>query len=277
MPVSSRCHRCTHPTAIKHGDSSVCDYDLGRNNNAYKDNDYQNSTGQAGGAVWNSGGQYRNDGVDIELCSDSLSNGYDVGWIENGEFLTFTVTVVESGVYDIGLRVAANASGGLTRMMFDGLFVDNYLNIPMTGGWQSWQKIPAGQVQLTAGKHTFSAYLFSNVFNVDCFIFSKTSTSVEQGYLRPNRFELGQNYPNPFNPSTAINYQLPVASKVSLKIFDVLGHMIATLVDDVQEAGTHTIIFDARNSSLNTLTSGIYFYQLNAGQYNATRRMLLLK
>jgi hypothetical protein len=249
------------------------DYDLGKNNYAYKDNGYQNSSGQAGGAVWNSGGQYRNDGVDIELCSDSLSNGYDVGWIESGEFLTFTVTVVESGVYDIGIRVAANAPGGLTRLMFDGFFADNFLNIPITGGWQLWQNIPAGQVQLTAGIHTFSAYLFSNVFNVNCFIFSKTSTSVEQEYLIPSRFELVQNYPNPFNPTTTIEFTLAERGNARLMVFNMLGQEIATLFDQVAEpARLYRVVFDGSK-----LTSGVYAVRLQTGKEYLSQRMMLLK
>ena len=147
----------------------------------------------------------------------------------------------------------------------------------MTGGWQAWQQQDAGTVQLKAGTHTLSAYFFSNVFNVNCFIFTKSITGIGQQDLKPGRFDLGQNFPNPFNPRTAISYQLPVASNVSLKIFDVLGRVIATLVDGVQEAGAHTSMFDASKLSFNNATSGSYFYQLSAGQYSATRRMSLLK
>ncbi len=89
-----------------------------------------------------------------------------------------------------------------------------------------------------------------------------------------NSFELQQNFPNPFNPSTVISYQLPVNSKVSLKIFDLLGREIATVVDEYQYAGSHSVPFSISNYHI---ASGIYFYQLKAGSFSETRRMAVIK
>jgi hypothetical protein len=88
----------------------------------------------------------------------------------------------------------------------------------------------------------------------------------------PQKFTLNQNYPNPFNPNTKIEYTLPTAVKVSLKIFNLLGQVVATLVDEKQEANTYVKEFDA-----SMLSSGIYFYQLQAGNFNATKKMVLMK
>jgi hypothetical protein len=93
----------------------------------------------------------------------------------------------------------------------------------------------------------------------------------------PERFELYQNYPNPFNPSTAISYQLSAASKVSLKVFDVLGREVATLADDERAPGHHQQSWDASHVS-----SGMYIYQLTATDERGTRQvtrkaMVLLK
>ncbi|MDP3148735.1 MAG: T9SS type A sorting domain-containing protein [Ignavibacteria bacterium] len=93
-------------------------------------------------------------------------------------------------------------------------------------------------------------------------------------------FQLFQNYPNPFNPLTVISYQLAVNSKVSLKIFDILGKEIATLVDEEQHAGTYSVKFDATNNhklTTNTLSSGVYFYQLRAGSFVETKKFILMK
>ncbi len=90
--------------------------------------------------------------------------------------------------------------------------------------------------------------------------------------LPPQTFQLSQNYPNPFNPSTNISYQLPINSIVSLKIFDVLGREIAVLVNEKKDAGNYSTSFDAA-----TMPSGVYFYQLRAGTFVGTKRMLLLK
>ncbi|MBK9097681.1 MAG: T9SS type A sorting domain-containing protein [bacterium] len=89
-------------------------------------------------------------------------------------------------------------------------------------------------------------------------------------------FELLQNYPNPFNPNTVISYQLPVSSSVTLKVYDVLGDEIATLVDEYKTAGSFEVEFNPAAGNRN-LASGIYFYQLRAGNFIKTKKMLLLK
>jgi hypothetical protein len=88
----------------------------------------------------------------------------------------------------------------------------------------------------------------------------------------PEKFELMQNYPNPFNPSTYIEYKLPERTHVSLKVFDVLGREVATLVDAVQEAGSYRVRFESKE-----LSSGVYFYVLRAGKFVDVKKMMLLK
>jgi len=85
-------------------------------------------------------------------------------------------------------------------------------------------------------------------------------------------FSLSQNYPNPFNPSTKIKFAIPKSSFVNLKVYDVLGNEIATLVDEYKLAGKYEVEFNA-----SALPSGVYFYQLKAGKYTATKKMILLK
>jgi hypothetical protein len=87
-----------------------------------------------------------------------------------------------------------------------------------------------------------------------------------------NNFNLEQNYPNPFNPSTTINYSLAERSSVSLKVYDVLGNEVANLVNTTQEAGQHNVTFDASG-----LSSGLYIYTLNTGNFTSSKKMMLLK
>ncbi len=98
------------------------------------------------------------------------------------------------------------------------------------------------------------------------------SNVIEVNAGLPKAFALEQNYPNPFNPSTMISYQLPASSNVSLKVFDMLGKEVATLVNARQEAGAYTVNFNA-----NQLSSGVYFYRLQAGNFVATKKMMLVK
>lgn len=92
----------------------------------------------------------------------------------------------------------------------------------------------------------------------------------------PDIFYLGQNYPNPFNPSTRIKYQVSSIAPVTLKIYDILGNETATLVDEVKEAGSYEVEFRSSVGSLQ-LASGVYYYQLKAGNFMETKKMLLLR
>jgi len=104
-------------------------------------------------------------------------------------------------------------------------------------------------------------------------IFGSPSTLVrESNEILPEKTELYQNYPNPFNPSTRIGYQLPASDFVTLKVYDVLGKEVKTLVNERQNAGNHSVQFNAAN-----LPNGVYFYRLQAGNYSAIRKILLLK
>jgi hypothetical protein len=87
-----------------------------------------------------------------------------------------------------------------------------------------------------------------------------------------DNYSLSQNYPNPFNPTTQINYSLEKPGLVTIKVYDLLGRVVATLINDQQTSGRHTINFDA-----STLTSGVYFYQINSGSFSSTKKMILVK
>jgi hypothetical protein len=101
------------------------------------------------------------------------------------------------------------------------------------------------------------------------------STGIEPvaGHGIPNSFKLEQNYPNPFNPSTEIQFQISRASHVALVVFNVLGQEVATLVNDVKQAGVYRVTFDASR-----LSSGVYFYRLVAdNELVASMKMLMIK
>ncbi|MEG8946845.1 T9SS type A sorting domain-containing protein [Rosettibacter firmus] len=109
--------------------------------------------------------------------------------------------------------------------------------------------------------------------SVTTFVSDGIFTSVEEDLL-PEEFNLSQNYPNPFNPSTIINYQLPERNFVTIKVYDVLGKEITTLVNEFKEAGNYKIEFSADKYNL---SSGIYFYTLKAGTNFAVKKMIYVK
>jgi hypothetical protein len=98
------------------------------------------------------------------------------------------------------------------------------------------------------------------------------TVNVEDIITTPLIFSLEQNYPNPFNPSTKISWQSPIGSWQSLKIYDIIGNEVATLVNEYRDAGNYEVVFNAVS-----LSSGIYFYQLESGNYFQTRKMILMK
>jgi photosystem II stability/assembly factor-like uncharacterized protein len=93
----------------------------------------------------------------------------------------------------------------------------------------------------------------------------------------PLNYMLAQNYPNPFNPSTVISWQLKKSSFVTLKIYNILGKEVATLVNEYQKTGKHSITFDTQQLSEGNFTSGIYFYRMQAGEVIETKKLVLLK
>jgi len=102
-------------------------------------------------------------------------------------------------------------------------------------------------------------------------------TSNEIASILPGEYELGQNYPNPFNPETNIQFALPEAGRVELEVYNVLGQKVITLVDEQLPAGYHTVIWDGTDSRGMKVASGVYFYRIEANEFNSYRKMLLLK
>jgi outer membrane protein assembly factor BamB len=102
---------------------------------------------------------------------------------------------------------------------------------------------------------------------------NEPSTDIKNNsYFQPGKFELHQNYPNPFNPTTTIKYDLKVAGFVSLKVFDIIGQEVASVVSKNQKAGSYQINFNASN-----LSSGLYIYRLESGTFAQSKKMMLLK
>jgi len=143
------------------------DYDMGTQNIAYADADYQNISGSAGGSSWNSGGIYRNDGIDIESCSDGITNGYNVGWTNAGEWMQYTVNVAESNSFIASVRYAGQSATGKIRLKADGENVTPSVSLSPSGGWQTWKTQVLGSFLLEAGTHILRVTTETSGYNLN--------------------------------------------------------------------------------------------------------------
>ena len=147
--------------------------------------------------------------------------------------------------------------------------------------WQDWD----GSNWVNMGKGTYTYDVNNNMIkaiwqnwdgsnwvNSGRTLYSYIPTDVNEFKGEVNTYSLSNNYPNPFNPTTKIKSQIPELSLVVLKVYDVLGNEIATLVNEEKPIGSYTVEFDA-----STLPSGVYFYQLKAGDFIQTKKMILMK
>jgi len=187
-----------------------------------------------------------------------------------------------------GIKAAELKTGEWLHIVgvYDGTNTKIYMNgilkstLPLTG------TVNKGQVA-TLGK-SGTSFFSGKIDNVQIFnkaltyqevsdMYAKTKaspilTALENEEINPENFELKQNYPNPFNPSTVISWQLSVGNIVTLKVYDVLGREVATLVNQFQTAGDHSVTFNADG-----FASGLYFYKLDAGSFRSIKKMVLLK
>lgn len=151
---------------------------------------------------------------------------------------------------------------------------------------EEWQKV--GFVKGNGTSSILNNYYYDdpvNHFQAKCYYRLKQidndgscafSDIIEINFYTSMNFKLNQNYPNPFNPSTVISYLLPVSCKVTLKIYDLVGNEVATLVDEYKDSGSYEYKFNTKAVS-RQISNGIYFYQLKAGDNVQTRKMILLK
>jgi hypothetical protein len=207
-------------------------------------------------------------GVQTEITAD-VGGGLNVGWIDAGDWMRYNLSVQASGAYSVSFRVASATHAGQIQLQRDGSTIGS-LNLPVTGGWQVWQTVSTF-IYLPRGPQTLTVFASAGGFNLNWLEFSFVTQVVEEE-SQPKDFELSQNYPNPFNASTRIHYYLPRASHVTLKVFDLLGEEIATLVDQARPAGSHMVTFDAGD-----LPSGLYFYRIESGLFTAIRKALLMR
>ena len=162
-------------------------------------------------------------------------------------------------------QVVADGDGELSIVAYGDMLVDGELMLDLV--MRPMMETENGLIEISQGQLADGSLGFNQIASLG-------AIAVE---TRPEEFALRNNYPNPFNPSTTIKYQLPDAGDVRLEIFNVVGQSVRTLVDQQEGAGRYEMQWDATNNNGQSLSSGVYFYRLQAGEFQEVKKMLLMK
>ncbi|GMU96052.1 reprolysin-like metallopeptidase [Ignavibacterium album] len=183
------------------------------------------------------------------------------------ELASFTATSIDEGVLLNWITATEINNAGFT--IERGIDSENFSEIGFVGGkGTTTEPTVYSYLDNSAKQGTYYYRLKQTDYDGTFKYLDMVNVSVNL----PTKFALGQNYPNPFNPSTVISWQSPVSSYQTLKIYDILGNEVATLVDEYREAGSYYVEFDASD-----LPSGIYYYKLTAGSFSDVKKMMVVK
>jgi predicted extracellular nuclease len=189
------------------------------------------------------------------------------------KFNNVTVTDTTQWTFADGTEFAVkDNSGSPILVRRDGR--NTYTNIPAESTSTTPKKVlrPGSQLASLTGVMYYSFNRYKILPRTDADFGVPTSVDINRSGILPVQYALAQNYPNPFNPSTVIVYDLPSAGFVALKIYNILGQEVETLVNEIQTPGRYTVRFSGT-----TLPSGVYFYRLQSGAFSQVKKMLLVK
>jgi len=185
-------------------------FNLGGNNVAYRDL-----------TAVNSGGVYRTGRVDIENCVDA-GGGHNVGWIDGGEWLEYTIDVTTNGVYDFSVRSASQNADAVLYIEMDGVNITGNIELPNTSGWQKWQTTTLIGVSLSQGLKKMRIQTASGGFNLNYVeILTSTATSVTNSAT--NNSATTTIYPNPLSNSATLRFHLKQSGNTKIVIIDLFG------------------------------------------------------
>ena len=171
------------------GRLNAIEYDLGRNGFAYNETGLLSRESSSAGA-YNEGWAGRNDAVDIEACSDPQSNGYDIGWTAPGEWLNYTVNVLQEGKYTVNIKYAVPGTGSMT-LKLNNIPVVSYFVLPNTGAWTNYQSIKLGEIEMNQGTNVIQVYIYGG-FNYSFLDFEYEGPTGISEISRNNAFVTGE-------------------------------------------------------------------------------------
>ena len=228
------------------------DFDMGVVGEAYHDIEtanYQVSTGRF--TSWNNGWSYRNDGVDLEVCQDDVNtNGYNVGWIDDGEWMQYSVAVAEDAAYEVNIRYASNVNGASIHLNMDGADLNLPFFISSTGGWQTWRTLTIPNLILKTTDKKLRFYANKGGVNINSFEFVKRgeSAAVLTQFVAAEttdestiKLNINKAFDNATLPSTFEDWQLFINGTaypvVDLEVAPQNERIIYLSVDQIMRAG----------------------------------------
>jgi hypothetical protein len=208
--------------------------------------------------------------IDVNLENYVELKGYGFGLSYDASVLEFVGARVENNILGEGQlaqpQVVAQGEGTVSLGAFGDVATKGDLGLSLV--FRTLEEIEASYIEITEGALQDGSYGLNSVTG-------PVSVRIE---TRPEVYALSDNYPNPFNPETTIKYQLPEAGDVTLEVYNMLGQVVRTLVSEQQNAGRYVLQWDATNDAGQALSSGIYFYRIQAGgEFQSVKKMLLLK
>jgi beta-glucosidase len=211
---------------------------------------------------------YNQFGLANKTCTDQ-GGGKCLSSIDDGNWADYYVNVAQSGLYTVEYRVSSATDTGQIQLWTGGTAVST-LTLPVTGSFNTWQTVST-TVQLSAGDQILRMQAVQGGFQLNWMQFSQ-GTAVENQSASLNKFYLYQNYPNPFNPLTTIEFSIAQHSPVRVQIFNILGELVATLLDQPLPRGDYKTTWNASG-----FASGIYICRLEAGQELLVKKLILIR
>jgi hypothetical protein len=236
------------------GRLNAIEYDLGRNGFAYNETGILSRESNSAGA-YNEGWVGRNDAVDIETCTDTESNGFNIGWTASGEWLNYTVNVLQTGKYKVKMKYAVSGTGNMT-LKLNNIPVFSNFTLSNTGAWNSYQMVELGEIEMNQGTNVIQIYVNSG-FNYSFLDFEYQGLAGTGSALKSEGFNFEAIYPNPVITNTTFFYTLPEASEVTFSIYNLQGILVDQVNINNASAGKNT--FEYINQHL---LSGIYQNQM---------------
>ena len=217
--------------------------------------------------VGNQGNAYRTTTVDIEANTDGGISGYNVGWIQPGEWLSYTVDVTATGTYDLKVRVATQTAGKYFHIEMNGLNVSGNIAVPNTGGWAAFQTVTIPNVSLTQGVQAMKLVFDTGDFNLNYVNFTSTVTSISDADASGNLSAMVS--PNPFSHRAQLQLTLKNGGQTKVTVTNMIGASSITLADQYFAPGEHTVEIGTLN-----IPAGIYLCTITNGDHTKAVKII---